>query len=167
MQFMHCAYITCAIALIFKRAALKPVRLRHPKSAQHGTQSANSSPSQAIPAGTLLWQYLLNPEDHLSFGDAFYFAVVTFTTIGYGDLAPATPTGKVFFMIYVAASLIVQLTVLTAFVNATMEMSSRDNDQEEADKEVRAFHIAPDKQFAACFPFRCCPVYPRKTRQHG
>ncbi len=43
--------------------------------------------------------------------DAFYFVVVTVTTIGYGDLVPATSAGKIFTIFYgffgVATALII------------------------------------------------------------
>lgn len=71
--------------------------------------------------GTLVWHALLGG-DAKKWDDPFYFAVVTFTTIGYGDLAPAGHWAKLFFMVYVILTLIVQLTVLASFVNAAAEM---------------------------------------------
>ncbi|MEP1930660.1 MAG: potassium channel family protein [Roseibium sp.] len=36
-----------------------------------------------------------------SFVDAFYFTVITLSTVGYGDLAPQTDIGKIFTSIYI------------------------------------------------------------------
>lgn len=35
-----------------------------------------------------------------SWVDAFYFCVASLTTVGYGDLTPATTEGKIFTMVY-------------------------------------------------------------------
>ena len=37
--------------------------------------------------------------------DSLYFAVITLTTVGYGDFSPKTSAGKIFTMIYVMAGL--------------------------------------------------------------
>lgn len=54
--------------------------------------------------------------------DAFYFSAVTLTTVGYGDLAPATALGKIFTVFY----LFVGIGLIVAFVDAlakrTLEM---------------------------------------------
>ena len=33
--------------------------------------------------------------------NSFYFSVITLSTVGYGDIAPATPAGKLFTMFYI------------------------------------------------------------------
>ena len=40
-----------------------------------------------------------------SFVDAFYFSVTTLTTVGLGDLAPATAIGKLFTVVYIFSGL--------------------------------------------------------------
>lgn len=44
--------------------------------------------------------------------DAFYFTVITLTTVGYGDLAPQSDAAKLFTMFYV----LVGLGILGSFV---------------------------------------------------
>jgi voltage-gated potassium channel Kch len=38
--------------------------------------------------------------EKLSYIDAIYFAAMTLTTVGYGDIAPQTTAGKIFTAIY-------------------------------------------------------------------
>jgi len=54
-----------------------------------------------------------------SFLDSLYFSVVTLTTVGYGDLSPATTAGKVFTIVYI----FVGLGIVLGFVNAVAERS--------------------------------------------
>ncbi|MBP1910204.1 potassium channel family protein [Methanolobus bombayensis] len=49
--------------------------------------------------------------------DSLYFSVITLTTIGFGDLTPATDLGKIFTIIYV----FIGLGILLGFVNASGE----------------------------------------------
>ena len=50
-----------------------------------------------------------------SWVDSFYFTVVTLTTVGYGDIHPATTSGRVFTMFY----LLIGVGVLVSFVTVT------------------------------------------------
>lgn len=73
-------------------------------------------------AGAFLWQQLkLSGDDVETFGDAFYFAVETFLTIGYGDISPASTLAKVFFIVFTLTSLVVQLTVLSTVLSSSLE----------------------------------------------
>lgn len=45
--------------------------------------------------------------------DALYFSFITLTTVGFGDFAPITDTGKVFTIFYI----IVGIGIILSFVN--------------------------------------------------
>jgi hypothetical protein len=64
--------------------------------------------------------------ENLSLLDAFYFNIVTITTVGYGDIHPVTPTGK---MLAVALILMGTGTFLGVIANATEIMLSRHESQ--------------------------------------
>jgi len=49
--------------------------------------------------------------------DAFYFSVTTLTTVGYGDLTPKTPIGKLFTVGYILSG----LGLIASFINAIAE----------------------------------------------
>lgn len=46
--------------------------------------------------------------------DSFYFCAITLTTVGYGDLSPATAVGKLFTVLY----LFIGIGLILVFVNA-------------------------------------------------
>jgi voltage-gated potassium channel len=50
-----------------------------------------------VTAGT----YLFHVIEKLSWLDAYYFCVVTLATVGYGDITPKTPAGKILDTIYI------------------------------------------------------------------
>lgn len=39
--------------------------------------------------------------EHFSWIDSLYFVIVTLGTVGYGDLAPQTPAGRLFTVFYI------------------------------------------------------------------
>lgn len=75
--------------------------------------------------------------------DATYFTVITLTTVGYGDLSPQTPAGKIFTMIYIVLGLgiISSFIVLVAEHQRTQSptfmsrFAARNREKEETDVE--------------------------------
>ena len=53
----------------------------------------------------------------VGFLDTFYFAVVTMTTVGYGDISPTTPGARLFVCLYTFTGLVL-LAVMSAYHNA-------------------------------------------------
>ena len=50
---------------------------------------------------------------HPGHGDpAFYFTIITLTTVGYGDFSPKTDLGKLFTMVYV----VLGLGIISSFI---------------------------------------------------
>ncbi len=47
-----------------------------------------------------------------TFGDAFWYSLVTLTTVGYGDLVPVTPLGHVVGMVFLLLSAGIMVTML-------------------------------------------------------
>lgn len=68
-----------------------------------------------------------------TFGDAWWWAMTTMTTVGYGDLYPTTTTGRL-----VAAGLMIGGIALLGTVTATLAswLSDRVRDESEANEEV-------------------------------
>eukprot|EP00746_Dinoflagellata_sp_MGD_P084720 gnl/MRDRNA2_/MRDRNA2_33599_c0_seq1.p1 gnl/MRDRNA2_/MRDRNA2_33599_c0~~gnl/MRDRNA2_/MRDRNA2_33599_c0_seq1.p1 ORF type:complete len:527 (+),score=126.05 gnl/MRDRNA2_/MRDRNA2_33599_c0_seq1:62-1642(+) len=65
-----------------------------------------------------------NPNDdgsHWSFWDAMYFAAVTVTTVGYGDLGPTNDGMKVFTILYILFGLAIVASVVTDFAESIVQ----------------------------------------------
>ena len=52
-----------------------------------------------------------------TFGDAFWYSLVTLTTVGYGDLVPVTPLGHAVGMIFLLLSAGIMVTLLGAVIS--------------------------------------------------
>jgi len=68
-----------------------------------------------------------------SYIDAMYFAVITMSTIGYGDLTPETTFGKVFTMFYALVNVGIFVS-LAAKIDAILLEKERQKTQKLADK---------------------------------
>jgi voltage-gated potassium channel len=59
-------------------------------------------------------------EEGRSVVDAFYFSVTTLTTVGFGDLTPATTFGKLFTVVYIFAGLSIILGFIDVVAKETL-----------------------------------------------
>lgn len=88
----------------------------------------------AFVAGTLVWflerrrnsrQFAAAPRDGV--GDGFWWAVVTMTTVGYGDRTPSTPPGRLVAVLWMYVALILT-AVVTAQLTARITLDTHPAD---------------------------------------
>lgn len=63
--------------------------------------------------GTVFYHFV----EHFSWLDAMYFCVVTLATVGYGDLTPKTPLGKLFTIFYI----LIGIGIIAFFANTLIK----------------------------------------------
>jgi voltage-gated potassium channel len=64
-----------------------------------------------LATGTVVYHLV----ERLGWLDAYYLSVITLTTVGYGDVTPHTPGGKLFTTFYIFAG----VGILASFVSHT------------------------------------------------
>lgn len=70
--------------------------------------------------------------EDMSWIDAFYFCVVTLTTVGYGDLTPETTAGKLFTVIYIVLGIGLFAAFFTELAQAVIEDRQQRQEDEQA-----------------------------------
>ena len=86
-----------------------------------------------VGAGTIFYRVV----EGWGWVDAFYFTVVTLTTVGYGDLAPQTDLGKLFTVFYILVGLGILggfIALIADFRGSGMPFWNRANDSEDRDQ---------------------------------
>ncbi|MCA9324653.1 two pore domain potassium channel family protein [Candidatus Saccharibacteria bacterium] len=73
--------------------------------------------------------------EKLPWVDAYYFSVITLTTVGYGDISPQTTFGKLFTTFYI----LVGVGIISAFVTQFLKrqafrVQSRNQTKESSEK---------------------------------
>lgn len=84
---------------------------------------------------------LVDREDFPNYGTAVWWAIVTLATVGYGDVVPTTPAGRV-----VASIVIVVGVTFLAFLTATVTSYFVSSEQEEAKRRELEEREAADRE---------------------
>ncbi|MEM1322515.1 MAG: potassium channel family protein [Bacteroidota bacterium] len=84
-----------------------------------------------IGVGGIVYHYL----EGWDWVDAFYFSVITLTTIGYGDFAPQTPAGKIFTMFYILIGLGMILTFINTVYRHYNNVSLKEKEKKKNNKK--------------------------------
>ena len=66
-----------------------------------------------IATGTIIYHYV----EKLSWLNAYYFSVITLSTVGYGDITPHTDFGKIFTTFYI----FIGVGIITTFISYSMK----------------------------------------------
>ena len=74
-----------------------------------------------ILTGTFVYHFI----EGWSYLDSLYFTVITLTTVGYGDLSPQTPIGKIFTIFFIFTGLGIILSLIEKLANHRIEKGKK------------------------------------------
>jgi voltage-gated potassium channel len=97
-------------------------------------------------SGVLMW--LLDNEEYPNVGVAMWWATQTVTTVGYGDVTPTEPIGRligVFVMLYGIAFVTVSVAAITSIFVSRVS-TERGTAEEKADQRIEARLDGIDKR---------------------
>ena len=83
--------------------------------------------------GTIIW--LFDRAEYAELGQAFWYTLQTITTVGYGDVTPTEPVGRlvggVIMLLGIAILSILTATITSSFIDARQTARRADDDDDE------------------------------------
>jgi voltage-gated potassium channel len=83
-------------------------------------------------------------EDSASFGDALWWAIVTASTVGYGDISPATGAGRLMAGLLISIMVLLVIPLITAHFASKLIVDTdafRHEEQEELKHNLRRVKV--------------------------
>ncbi|AHY45818.1 Ion channel [Rubrobacter radiotolerans] len=77
--------------------------------------------------------------------DAFYFSVITLTTVGYGDLVPTTTYGRLFTVFYIFLGIGLILAFIDAVAKPALTRSSRPKEPRRTRRRTETEDAGPEE----------------------
>ncbi len=118
--------------------------------------------------GNLIWWFERKEEEHLpqkyiqGIASGMWFAIVTFTTVGYGDIAPKTGAGRFLSAIWMIVAMVTasSLTagIATAFTLFSLRQPEIDTPADLDGKRVAVLEGSTGERFARRYGARLVPV---------
>ena len=84
--------------------------------------------------GIYYFEHEVQPAVYASIFDALWWAVVTLTTVGYGDMYPITVAGRIFTFIILMLGLVF-IAVPTGIVASALSAVRREDEETEKEKQ--------------------------------
>jgi voltage-gated potassium channel len=111
---------------------LKAVQLSRQLFSPHGLRWASGISLVTIVAGGAAFAAVESPEQRLDSWDGIWWALTTVTTVGYGDYAPTTSTGRMIATLVMLIGIgLVALITAAAAERFIQGAADRDDDREE------------------------------------
>ncbi len=108
--------------------------------------------------------------EHLSFVDALYFSVVTVTTVGYGDIHPSSPVGKILATVLILSGVFTFTIVLTSMTERLLNVRAKQERLQRLNMAIGSFfsevgtELLKNRVVPLSFALRTVTSYTKKSK---